>query len=63
MLEIRLRWLSEVQKDPSDTMEKTPGTGLWFPDTPDNRSMLETIRGCCEESFGEGTHWIESRQA
>ena len=64
MQEVRLRWSKGIQKDPaSSPFEHTPGAGLWFPDTPDNRLDLETIRDCGNDSFGEGTHWIEERQA
>ena len=37
--------------------------GLWFPDTPANRELLNTVLDCGEEAFGTGTHWIEERQA
>jgi len=63
MQEIRLRWSKGIERKLSDPIERTQGAGLWFPDNPENRSLLETIRECGVNAFGEGTHWIEERQA
>lgn len=63
MQEIRLRWSKGIERDPLDPVERTQGAGLWFPDTPENRAMVESVRSVAEATFGEGTHWIEERQA
>lgn len=63
MQEIRLRWSKGIERSPSDAIQATPGAGLWFPDSPEVRISLEIIRSCGDEAFGDGTHWIEERQA
>jgi len=58
--EIRVRWLFGLHED--DEGRPTDG-GLWWPDTPENRRDLTIIieSGC--EVAGEGSHWLEEREA
>ncbi len=60
MKEIRVRWLFGLHED--EQGQPTDG-GLWWPDTPDNRRDLTIIveSGC--EVAGEGSHWLEEREA
>ena len=58
MIEIQLRWLVGNPDAPTKS-----GVGLWHPDTPDNREMLEAVRDAGNETFGAGTHWIVERTA
>ncbi len=58
MIEIRLRWTKGQSKETG-----TPGVGLWHPDTPENRETLRIVMWAGNETFGEGTHWIEEREA
>ena len=65
--EIRLRWSDGIAKDDEQlTVEGVPahpGGGLWHPDTFDNRRTLEHIMAAGNETYGDGTHWIEQREA
>lgn len=60
MKEIRVCWLLGLHED--DQGQPTDG-GLWWPDTPENRRDLIIIveSGC--EVAGEGSHWLEEREA
>lgn len=60
MKEIRVRWLLGLH----ETEDGRPlDGGIWFPDTPENRRDAEIIieSGC--EVAGEGSHWLEEREA
>jgi hypothetical protein len=37
--------------------------GLWHPDNVENRANLEIIAEAGNFAYGEGTHWIEEREA
>lgn len=37
--------------------------GAWHPDSPNNREMLRIILESCLEIYGQGTHWVEEREA
>jgi hypothetical protein len=67
MKEIRLRWSKGIVKDDEqltvDGAPEYPGGGLWHPDTPENRWMLEQVMAAGNETYGEGTHWLEERAA
>jgi hypothetical protein len=67
MKEIRLRWTEGIAKDDEQlTVEGVPvhpGGGRWRPDTPENRWNLEQVVAEGNETYGEGTHWIEEREA
>jgi hypothetical protein len=67
MREIRLRWSDGIAKDDEQlTVEGVPihpGGGLWHPDTPENRRTLEQVMAAGNETYGEGSHWIEEREA
>lgn len=58
MIEIQLQWSLGIYKH-----RGTPGVGLWHPDTPENRQILEAVRDAGNETFGPGTHWIAERNA
>jgi hypothetical protein len=36
---------------------------MWFPDTPFNRTCLMVIVDAGNDHIGEGTHWLEEREA
>ncbi|MBT2326300.1 hypothetical protein J7E62_28645 [Variovorax paradoxus] len=67
MKEIRLRWSDGIAKDDEQLtvvgVPVHPGGGLWHPDTPENRRALEQVMAAGNETYGEGTHWIEERDA
>lgn len=60
MQEIRVGWKYGLHEDqfgePSDG-------GVWFPDSPEVRRDLIIIVEAGNEVAGEGTHWLEERQA
>lgn len=60
MKEIRVAWHYGLHEDGQG--EPTDG-GLWWPDNPENRRDLTIIveSGC--EVAGEGSHWLEEREA
>ena len=66
MKEIRLRWSEGLAKDDEQlTVEGVPvhaGNGLWHPETPENRWTLEQVMVAGNETYGDGTHWIEVRE-
>jgi hypothetical protein len=59
MTEIRICWSKAV----SFTKLSGSGGGLWLPETPKNREELEAYVEAGNHGFGQGTHWIERRQA
>ncbi|WP_213957960.1 MULTISPECIES: hypothetical protein [unclassified Variovorax] len=59
MMEIRVRW-SRAQFD-EDGQPVT--SGLWIPDNPINRELAERMVRAGDEVYGEGTHWLEEREA
>lgn len=60
MKEIRVCWRlglhPDAQGEPSDG-------GLWHPDTPESRRELTIVVECGCEIYGEGSHWLEEREA
>lgn len=60
MKEIRVRWHRGLHEDEQGN---ALDGGLWFPDTPENRTDLQIIveAGCAVG--GVGSHWIEEREA
>lgn len=58
MIEIQLQWSRGIYKP-----KGTSGAGLWHPDTPENRRILEAVRDAGNDVFGPGTHWIAERLA
>ena len=60
MKEIRLCW-SIIGRE-SLVGEPIQG-GLWHPETDETRHDLEIVRDCGNEQYGDGTHWIEEREA
>lgn len=59
MKEIRVCWVPRVHHH--ELVDRT--NGLWMPDTPDNRRDLEVIVEVACEVYGEGSHWLEEREA
>jgi hypothetical protein len=57
--EIRVRW-SRQQFD-EDGHEITGS--LWHPDTPINRELAQRVVEAGEEAYGQGSHWLEEREA
>lgn len=59
LIEIRLRWSEKVRP------EQRHGShgGLWIPATPHSRDQLAHAVELGNRIHGEGTHWIEERQA
>lgn len=60
MIEIRLRWNVVGRTNLADELI---GGGTWCPDIPENRKDLEIIMQSGNEVYGEGSHWIEEREA
>ena len=60
MVEIRAAWQFGLHENQFD--EPTAG-GIWFPDTPENRRDVEIIVEAGNYACGEGTHWLEKREA
>jgi hypothetical protein len=60
MKEIRLCW--SVAGRTNQDGEPIQG-GLWHPITDENMRDLEIVRAVGDEVYGEGTHWIEEREA
>lgn len=60
MQEIRVAWPFGLHENQAG--EPTAG-GVWFPDTPENRRDLEIIVNAGNEAAGEGSHWLEEREA
>ena len=60
MREIRVAWPFGLHENQFD--EPTDG-GVWFPDTPDNRRDLTIVVEAGNETAGEGSHWLEEREA
>ena len=60
MLEIRVAWKFGLHENQAG--EPTAG-GVWFPDNEQNRRDLEIIVDSGNEACGDGTHWLESREA
>jgi hypothetical protein len=59
MTEIRICWSKAV------SLTKLSGSegGLWLPETPKNLEELEAYVEAGNQGFGQGTHWIERREA
>jgi hypothetical protein len=57
--EIRICWTQEV----SATKLSGSEGGLWLPETPKNREDLEVFVEAANQGFGQGSHWIERREA
>lgn len=60
MIEIRVRWRLGLHED--DWGNQTDG-GVWFPDVADTRRELDILVEAGNEFMGEGSHWLEERQA
>jgi hypothetical protein len=60
MQEIRVCWLFGLHENQFG--EPTDG-GVWFPDTPESRKDLTIIVDAGNKVAGQGTHWLEERQA
>lgn len=60
MHEIRLCW-NVVGR--MNIIDEPIQAGLWMPDTAENRHDLEVIAESGNEVYGDGSHWIEERQA
>jgi hypothetical protein len=60
MLEIRVAWQFGLHENQAG--EPTAG-GVWFPDNEQNRRELEIIVDAGNEACGDGTHWLETREA
>lgn len=59
MTEIRICW-TEVA---GHTRSQPSEGGLWIPETSKNRDELEAYVEAGNQGFGQGTHWIERREA
>ena len=58
--EIRLLWMIEGREG----MDGMPAySGLWHPDTPEHRRALQQVMRAGNVAYGQGTHWIEEREA
>jgi len=55
-----VRWQLGLHED--DSGEPTDG-GIWFPDMPQAREELDILVEAGNEVIGEGSHWLEERQA
>jgi hypothetical protein len=64
--EIRLNWSDDIARDDEQLTVKGvpvhPGGRLWYPDTPESRRTLEQMMAAGNETYGEGTHWVEDRE-
>jgi len=60
MTEIRLAWSIQDRKDLTG---RPVDGGLWHPDTPANREAITITMEAGNEAYGDGTHWIEEREA
>jgi hypothetical protein len=60
MLEIRVAWPLGLHENQAN---EPIAHGVWFPDTPSNRQDLEIIIEAGNAACGEGTHWLEQREA
>lgn len=58
LFEIRLRWSDEVVQEQPARCD-----GLWLPDLPRNRILLNEAMALGNRLYGDETHWIEQRQA
>jgi len=60
MREIRVRWHLGLHED--DQATASDG-GIWFPDSPDTRRDLTIIVEEGNRTAGDGSHWLEEREA
>ena len=60
MKEIRVRWRLGLHED--DDSNPIDG-GIWFPDSADNRGDLMIVVEEGNRVAGEGSHWLEEREA
>lgn len=60
MTEIRVAWLFGLHEN--DAGEPLAG-GVWFPDTTENRRDLTIVVEAGNLAAGEGSHWLEEREA
>jgi hypothetical protein len=60
MQELRVAWHFGLHEN--EAGEPIAG-GVWFPDTPENRRDLTVVVEAGNEIAGEGTHWLEEREA
>ena len=60
MKEIRVRWLLGLHEN--DDGDPTDG-GVWFLDSRDNRHDLMIVVEEGNRVAGEGSHWLEEREA
>ena len=60
MKEIRVRWHFGLHENEQGT--PTEG-GIWFPDSPDNRLDLTIVIEEGNKVAGDGSHWLEEREA
>ncbi len=60
MIEIRVAWPFGLHENQFD--EPIDG-GVWFPDTPENRRDVEVVVEEGNRACGQGTHWVEEREA
>ncbi len=60
MIEIRVAWLFGLHEDAAG---EPIGGGIWSPDTTENRRQMNIVVEAGNEVAGEGTHWLEERQA
>jgi len=60
MQEIRVAWKFGLHEN---RFEEPTNGGVWFPDTPETRRDLDIIVEEGNSAFGDGTHWLEERQA
>lgn len=59
MKEVRVRW----RRGQFDEHGHEVTGRLWHPDTPIHRELAERMVRAGEEVYGEGSHWIEEREA
>jgi hypothetical protein len=59
MTEVRICWSKEVSRTKLSGSEG----GLWLPETSKNRNELVAYVEAGNQGFGQGTHWIERREA
>lgn len=60
MIEIRVAWKFGLHEN--EAGEPIAG-GVWFPDTPQTRRELTIVVDAGNEVAGEGSHWLEEREA